>query len=95
MEWSSWRRAQSVLATKQANKQSDLQIFMLSPERGICFAHSPRVTFRVTSKLTNSRADNKFGGENSLAEGHLRMVQPFKKHLHTSFANPFLIDTDG
>jgi hypothetical protein len=51
--------------------------------------------FRVPSKLTNGRADHKFGGENPLAEGHLRMVQSFKKHLHASFANLFLIDTDG
>jgi len=51
--------------------------------------------FRVPSKLTNGRADHKFGGENPLAESHLRMVQSFQKHLHASLANLFLIDTNG
>src|SRR6266436_8081897 len=49
----------------------------------------------LSSKLANGRADHEFGGKNSLTEGHLRVMQPFKKHLHTSFANLFLIDTDG
>lgn len=57
----------------------------------------PRVTLwpRLLFKLADGRADHEFGGQNPLAEGHVRMMQPLKKHLHTGFANLFLMDADG
>src|SRR6185369_7041791 len=63
---------------------------VVCPEYVFSFpANRVSLPFRVPSKLTNGRADHKFGGENPLAESHLRMVQSFQKHLHASLANLF------
>ena len=79
------------------NFRAGMQQWMHGAPFSFCFAHSPRVTsfIEVPSQLTNGRADHKFGGKNPLAECHLGMVQSFKKHLHASLANLFLIDTDS
>ena len=47
---------------------------------------------RAFPKLANSSADQELGGQNPLAEGHLRMMQSLEQHLHASFTDLLLVD---
>jgi len=49
----------------------------------------------ASSELADSSANHKLRGQNSLAESHLRMMQPLEKHLHTGLANRFFVDADS
>src|SRR5437763_16840484 len=45
--------------------------------------------------MADRPSDHEFRGQDSMAEGHSRMMQPFEQHLHTGFADLFLVDPHG
>src|SRR6267142_705297 len=51
--------------------------------------------FTASWQLPDGSADQKFGGQYSAAESHLRMMQALEKHLHTSFADLLFVNANG
>src|SRR5258705_6736569 len=49
----------------------------------------------ASRKLTDASAHHEFRRQDTLAEAHLRMMQTLEKHLHTGFADLFLMNADG
>src|SRR5260370_19531980 len=51
-----------------------------------------RVSF---SQLADGPSDHEFRGQDTLTEGHSRMMQPLEKHLHAGFADLFFMNAHG
>src|SRR5882762_3300830 len=49
----------------------------------------------ASPKLADGSADQEFGGQQSAAESHLRMMQALEQHLHTGFADLLFVNANG